>query len=177
MWRRLLALELQEEEEEEEEAAAEAGMEDDAEEDVAVAMTAAARPGSRGRRRVVRRTDGGPMHSTMAGYVFRGDDATYRKNFRMSRRQLRACSEAFAERGFLRTNQTSNPESRFPAVFKFATCMYVVAHGGNGSSPWKPAADTAGLGESTVKGWMQESSCREESKCRQDQANYMRPQQ
>ena len=40
-----------------------------------------------GSRRRVRRVTGGPMHSTMGGYVQYGDDRTYLQNFAMSRAQ------------------------------------------------------------------------------------------
>ena len=58
-------------------------LEDDMEEDVlAHSVLSPDRP-----RRRVRRVTGGPMHSTMGGYVQYGDDRTYLQNFAMSRAQ------------------------------------------------------------------------------------------
>jgi hypothetical protein len=106
--------------------------------------------------RNVRRTTGGPLQSTIAGYVQYGDDLTYQKNFAMTRSQLHTASAELDRHGFLTSSTSSNPQKQLPSVFKFAVCMYVVAQGGGGKSLWKPAADAAGLGESTVRGWVEE---------------------
>ena len=105
-------------------------------------------------RRRVPRVTGGPFHSTIAGYLT-GDDATYLFKFRMTKQQLWDASKALAEHGFLRDNSGNRDvKYRYPGRFKFATCMYVVAHGANGSSQYGAAADAAGLGESTVESYM-----------------------
>ena len=38
-----------------------------------------------------------------------------------------------------RVNRALSMTYRITSYFKFAVCMLVVAHGGNGTSPWKPA--------------------------------------
>ena len=106
-------------------------------------------------RREVERCQGGALASTMAGYLV-GDDVTYIRNFRMSRDQLWDASRALAHQGYLKDNVCQSVRHRFPGRFKFACCMYVLAHGANGTSQWKGAADCAGLGESTVEGYMSE---------------------
>ena len=92
--------------------------------------------------------------SCLAHYLDHGDEKTYKMQFRMTKTQLHRASDAFAAQGFLTTNDNQNPYYRIPAHFKFAVCMFVVAHGGNATSPWKPAADAACLGLSTVESYM-----------------------
>ena len=104
------------------------------------------------RRRVVSR--GLPMESCLAHYLLEGDAATFKFQFRMTKRQLHFASDLLADRGFLKTNECRNQKYRITGHFKFAVCMFVVAHGGNGTCPWKPAADAACLGTSTVKAYM-----------------------
>ena len=85
-------------------------------------------------RRRVFRNAGGPFNSTIAGYLCNGDDITYLLKFRMTIRQLWDASRALAENGFLCDNSGNrDPMYRYPGRFKFAICMYVVAHGANGS--------------------------------------------
>merc|ERR1719183_1334764 len=104
-------------------------------------------------RRHVDRVAGGPMNSTIMGYLL-GDEITMLKEFRMTREELEDASKALAAANYLSDSNNHVPEYRFPGRFKFAVCMYAVAHGGCGTSQFKPAADGAGLGESTVRRWM-----------------------
>ena len=104
-------------------------------------------------RRRVDRVAGGPMNSTIMGYLL-GDEITMLKEFRMTREELEDASKALAAANFLPDSNNRNMEYRFPGRFKFAVCMYAVAHGGCGTSQFKPAADGSGLGESTVRRWM-----------------------
>jgi len=101
-------------------------------------------------RRGVERCEGGPLASTLAGYL-RGDDATYVYNFSMTRANLERQSARLADQGFLCDNRCPDVSHHFPGTFKFAACMYVFRHGGGAGGYYKSAADAAGLGESTVE--------------------------
>ena len=94
------------------------------------------------------------MGSTMWGYYNYGDEKTFLCNFRMTKDQLEGGHRMLAEGGHLHDSQSKHVEYRFPGRFKFAVCMYVLAHGGGAGPYFKAAADCASLGESTVERWM-----------------------
>ena len=105
-------------------------------------------------RRKIQRAAGGAMGSTMWGYYNDGDEKTFLYNFRMTKDQLEGGHRMLAEGGHLHDSQSRHVEYRFPGRFKFAVCMYVLAHGGGAGPYFKAAADCASLGESTVEGWI-----------------------
>ena len=105
-------------------------------------------------RRTIQRAAGGAMGSTMWGYYNYGDEKTFLYNFRMTKDQLEGGHRMLAEGGHLHDSQSKHVEYRFPGRFKFAVCMYVLAHGGGAGPYFKAAADCASLGESTVERWM-----------------------
>ena len=83
-----------------------------------------------------------------------GYEKTFLYNFRMTKDQLEGGHRMLAEGGHLHDSQSRHVEYRFPGRFKFAVCMYVLAHGGGAGPYFKAAADCASLGESTVEGWI-----------------------
>ena len=94
-------------------------------------------------RRTVKRCEGGPNKSCMAGYVNYGDEKAYLFNFRMTRVQLEHASHKLAEAGFLQDSQHYGDSLRVSARFKFATCCYVLAFGGAAGNYFKFAAAVA----------------------------------
>ena len=96
-------------------------------------------------RHNVKKCEGGPNKSTMAGYVHYGDEKTYLFNFRMTRVQLEYASDKIANAGFLKDSMHSADSLRGSArlKFKFATCCYVLAFGGAAGNYFKFAAITS----------------------------------
>jgi len=124
-------------------------------------------------RRFVERAHSRWRGSTLAGYLFKGDDITYKQNFRMTRAtfqhtvgKLRASTidtmsidigevRANGRRRPLRVGPSSTMYCRSftdpPTIdFKVASCLYVLAHGGS----IKVAADVASVGRSTLRAWL-----------------------
>ena len=106
---------------------------------------------SRGQRRRVRRSEKGWMGSTLNGYVVSGDEQTYQKKFRMSRASFNELAVKLESAGYLTTNMCHDKAMRIPTAFKLAACLYFLAHGC--SVP--VGADVAGIGESTLRGYLQ----------------------
>lgn len=127
-------------------------------------------------RRVVERAEGKWRGSTLGGYVFRGDDVTYRKHFRMSRdsfdrlhfmllgseiasdledEQGERVRETYGVPPKSLDSFTSHCRSKTDpptTAFKMGSCLYAMAHGG----PLQSSADVASVGLSTLRGWMQQ---------------------
>ena len=99
-------------------------------------------------RRVVERVDGGWSKSTLNMYVEKGDEATFRLNFRMSRPTFDLITEKLSESGWITTNKCRNKKYRMTAAFKVGVCLYFFAHG---KSDAKVVGDVASLGKSTVE--------------------------
>jgi hypothetical protein len=98
-------------------------------------------------RRRVDRAQGGWQGSTLNGYLEKGDEITYRQNFRVTRNTLRYITERLSSAGYVKDNQCRNKALRVTALFKVAVCMYYLAHG---SCATKVVGDVASLGASTV---------------------------
>ena len=105
-------------------------------------------------RRLIKRTEGGWEKSTMAGYVFHGDEQTYKKNFRMTQltfnqiaRQIEAANTAFVSRAGCVPRKK---HKLVPTTFKLGTCLYILALG----VAVKAGGDCASVGESTVRAWL-----------------------
>ena len=77
------------------------------------------------------------MGSTMAGYIAQGDDITYRKNFRVTKKTFDVLLTQLQSNGYLRDGRSTNPHLRVPGRFKLGVCLYFFGQG-NG---WKAAAD------------------------------------
>lgn len=129
-------------------------------------------------RRVIPRAIGKWRGSTVAGYLFRGDEASYLLNFRMSRESFQMLhhmlmlSPITANIGNLAEIRRERREAVWDVElrsewcrrtdygramtdppeteFKIATCLYVFAHGG----PLKVLADAASIGVSTLRRWL-----------------------
>ena len=107
---------------------------------------------NRAPRRVVVRCSLGWKGSTLYGYVQDGDDQTYRHNFRCLRDTFHNhVLKPLVESGYIRDNECADPAKRVTAVFKVAVCLYFMAHA---KGTVKLAADPAGLGESTVREYL-----------------------
>jgi len=123
-------------------------------------------------KRVVSRALGKWRGSTLAGYVFRGDEQTFKEKFRMPKDaftslclllrgsqfdcSLQDCDRVaalYARRGrsfghkMVAARAATDPPS---FQFKVAVCMYTFAHGGS----LEVAADVASIGESTLRRWL-----------------------
>ena len=108
--------------------------------------SAAAR--TRGRRRRVERCRW--SESTLQKYL-EGDEKTFKKNFRMSKESVELIASELSGGGYLKTNTCRDPRQRITGVFKVAACLYLFAHG----TSMKVTGDVAGLGESTVRSYVQ----------------------
>jgi hypothetical protein len=146
----------------------------------AVAACVAASDAAAMPRRTVPRALGGWRGSTLAGYVLRGDDVTYKEKLRMDSGTFsklvglfrgsrldtslplttqRAC-EIRGTTGRRRRGRRVSviaqvaraTRSRDPPTlrYKVAACMYAFAHGG----PLKTLADVCSVAQSTLRGWL-----------------------
>ena len=117
--------------------------------------------GSAGRkRRKVPRAAGGWRGSTLAGYIYKSDDVTCKKKFRMTKESfndlcvLLSTRRVEDEKGraLLPKHGAKNAKKRklIPLEFKVACCVYLLAHG----CEVPVAADVASVGASTVRRWL-----------------------
>jgi len=102
------------------------------------------------RRRTVVRAWGEWMGSTLAGYLAVGDDITYRKNFRVTKQTFNVLLTQLQSKGYLQDGKSTNPLLRVPGRFKLGVCLYFFGQG----TGWKAAGDCGSVGESTVRGWV-----------------------
>ena len=63
------------------------------------------------------------MGSTMAGYIAQGDDITYRKNFRVTKKTFDVLLTQLQSNGYLRDGRSTNPHLRVPGRFKLGVCL------------------------------------------------------
>jgi len=103
-------------------------------------------------RRKVQRCDGGWRGSTIGGYLYEGDTITFRKIFRMDRANFKRLVDELRASGHIKDSKPHNPALAVTAEFKVAVCLYVMAHG----ATRRFAADAAGLGESTVRIYLED---------------------
>lgn len=123
-------------------------------------------------RRYIQRAYGKWRGSTMAGYLFAGDDAVYKQNFRMSKETFARLvtllmdskiAAVHTDMDALRANGkrevcTGPGSTAYARVwtdppttqFKVGTCLYAMGHGG----PLKLTADVSSMGVSTIRRWM-----------------------
>lgn len=147
---------------------------------IMVALNAGAQAAQPQPRRHVNRCLGKWRGSAVAGYVFSGDEQTYKENFRCSRESFGLLHGLLVSSRFAtaaetctvwRTAQLAGGNKRIrsrrataykmtasrdpPTLrFKLAACMYVFGHGG----PLKVLADSCGVGKSTLRGWLEQFS-------------------
>jgi hypothetical protein len=98
-------------------------------------------------REVIPRADGGWAASTLNGYVLHGSNATYKKNFRVTRHTFCTLLDQLRSGGYCRDNKSNDPAKRQTGRFKLAVCLYFFGQG----TGWKAAADCGSIGESTVQ--------------------------
>ena len=141
-----------------------------------VAQLAASESSSRANR-VVPRALGKWRGSSLAGYVFRGDEKTYKEKFRMPKAAFDKLLALLTGSGFdcalshsdrsaalyatsgrrgsasrLRIRMVAARAATDPPCLKFkvATCMYIFARGGI----LEKVSDVASIGESTLRRWL-----------------------
>jgi hypothetical protein len=101
----------------------------------------------------ITRADGGWRASTLNGYLVHGNDAVYRKNFRVTKHTFHTLIGQLQRGGYCKDNQKNHdPGKQQTGRFKLATSLYFFGQG----TGWKAAADCASLGESTVKKYVDE---------------------
>lgn len=136
---------------------------------------------SMGPRRHVRRAEGKWRGSTVGGYWADGDDITFRKNFRLSRASFdllhymlldSAIAADLEDERSIQVREEYEGEGACSShmhmrnatcycrscvdppttSYKIATCLYAMGQGG----PLKNTADSASLGVSTVRCWLEQ---------------------
>ena len=102
--------------------------------------------------RVIQRNDGGWSSSTIYNYAYEGDEATCRRNFRVTRATLQLITDLLSSKGYVTDNNSKSTPSgkRQTAKFKVAVCMYYLAVGGE----TRVVGDAAGIGRSTVERYL-----------------------
>ena len=103
-------------------------------------------------RAVIDRAEGGWRSSTLSGYIGTGSNATYKKNFRVTKQTFGKLLAQLNAGGFCKDNVNNNPAKQQTGQFKLGVCLYFFAQG----TGWKGAADCASLGESTVMKYVDE---------------------
>ena len=101
-----------------------------------------------GKRRTIKRTEGGWRCSTIHGYLQAGDDATYLENFRCDKQDFEYIVSKLSPK-HLKTNKCRDEAKRITAEFKVAVCLYFFA--GHGKGDTKAVGDAASIGKSTVE--------------------------
>jgi len=86
-------------------------------------------------REVIPRADGGWAASTLNGYVLHGSNATYKKNFRVTRHTFCTLLDQLRSGGYCRDNKSNDPAKRQTGRFKLAVCLYFFGQG----TGWKAA--------------------------------------
>ena len=110
-------------------------------------LAQAAKDASKPDRRKVERAEGGWEGSTLNGYLKKGDEATYKLNFRMTKASVQYITTKLSESGHVVDSMCANKKLRVPAAFKVAACLYYMAHCKSDS---KVAADVASIGKTTM---------------------------
>ena len=103
-------------------------------------------------RRYIERTVGGWSSSTLAGYLAKGDELTYKLNFRMTKRSVQLITDQLSAAGHVVDSKCRNKKLRVTAAFKVAVCLYYLA--GHGKGDRKVVGDVASLGCSTVESYL-----------------------
>ena len=111
-------------------------------------LAQATKDASKPDRRKVERAEGGWEGSTLNGYLKKGDEATYKLNFRMTKASVQYITTKLSESGHVVDSMCANKKLRVPAAFKVAACLYYMAHCKSDS---KVAADVASIGKTTME--------------------------
>lgn len=98
-------------------------------------------------RRYIERTVSGWSSSTLAGYLAKGDELTYKLNFRMTKRSVQLITDQLSAAGHVVDSKCRNKKLRVTAAFKVGVCLYFMAHA---KGDMKVAGDVVGLGKTTV---------------------------
>ena len=108
---------------------------------------------TRSRRRIQRGVDG--WHgSAINEYVVHGDEETYRNKFRVTKKTFGIIRNLLTSAGFLRTNESYNPEYLQTSEFKLGVCLYFFA--GRAKGDMEAVGDAGHIGRSTVFKYLDE---------------------